>query len=574
MTVITGTEGVQKRHHRAKSTATNNVKSSKVKNDYGNDNINSCHVVDEEEKSIRRQARKNRRGRNLVNSSSSSRMCDIALMICLGLGLLILCLKIYPYFSHSNSQHHGMDSSNSDGFAAMENEIIPFPQMANRVLEEPNFIDRPLPDPWGRKSDGEKLRKEVSKVVDQLRADSVSKLKQPKFKHIDYTPIVGDKTPLYAAFREHYETKVLPPQDTERIKARVKELKGDLYRPIDTTSLTYDIYNCPEFPPPNYPYAWNAEEVLRHWPSDVTDPPDNKLIYQGICVFDFSKPGQEKIALNYRTAEVPFLVNNDINMMRTVERWNHPGYMNQLMGDVPHRCEYSHNNHFMYFNNPNNKRGKQNKRKKKNVPENWSPPTELIHIAFQEWLTKANTPTFWTTDAQHWYYRLIGCGGEGQCDANSSEYLFDELPIFQPTEDNFYMVEPKRQKGIHCRFGMKGVIAENHYDGSRNFVALFGGERRYMLSHPDQCLNEALYPQGHPSARHSAIDWSDPSTWDKYPQFADAEINEVVLQAGDILYLPTYWFHYIISLDTNFQCNSRSGIGHENFEYIKDCGFQ
>lgn len=281
---------------------------------------------------------------------------------------------------------------------------------------------------------------------------------------------------------------------------------------------------------------------------------------------------KKKFALNYRKAEVPFIVNNDIKMMRTVERWNHPGYLRQLMGKVPHRCEYSQNNHFMYFNNPNGGKKKRRKRNK-NVPVGWSPPTELIHIPFEEWYSKANTPQFWSTDAQHWYYRLIGCGSDGRCDANSSEYLFDELPIFQPTEDNFYMVEPSRQKGIHCRFGMKGVIAENHYDGSRNFVALFGGERRYMLSHPDQCLNEALHPSGHPSARHSAVDWSDPNTWDKFPQFANAEVNEVVLQAGDILYLPTHWFHYIVSLNTNFQCNSRSGIGNEYLEYIKDCGF-
>lgn len=134
------------------------------------------------------------------------------------------------------------------------------------------------------------------------------------------------------------------------------------------------------------------------------------------------------------------------------------------------------------------------------------------------------------------------------------------------------MVEPEEQKGIHCRFGMKGVIAENHFDGSRNAIVVLGGERRYILAHPDQCPYLSLLPKGHPSARHSAVDWSNPDL-DAYPEFSLAKGNEVVLQAGDVLYLPTNWFHYIISLSLNFQCNTRSGIGLEYMEPIHHCGF-
>jgi hypothetical protein len=147
--------------------------------------------------------------------------------------------------------------------------------------------------------------------------------------------------------------------------------------------------------------------------------------------------------------------------------------------------------------------------------------------------------------------------GNGNCDRDSSEYLFDELPFFQP-KSSLYIAEPSRQRGIHCRFGMKGVIAENHFDGSRNFIALLSGERRYILSHPNQCSKLALYPMEHPSARHSAIDWSDPDLAE-FPEFSEAQVNEVVLQAGDVMYLPTNWFHYIISLELNMvrtnECN-------------------
>ena len=41
-------------------------------------------------------------------------------------------------------------------------------------------------------------------------------------------------------------------------------------------------------------------------------------------------------------------------------------------------------------------------------------------------------------------------------------------------------------------------------------MTVLGGERRYVLAHPDQCSKMSLFPMGHPSARHSSIDWSDP----------------------------------------------------------------
>merc|ERR1712071_274487 len=106
----------------------------------------------------------------------------------------------------------------------------------------------------------------------------------------------------------------------------------------------------------------------------------------------------------------------------------------------------------------------------------------------------------------------------------------------------------------------------------RNMIAIFQGERRYILAHPNQCENLCLYKPPHPSARHSAVDFSNPDL-KSYPQFAYVQVNELVLQAGDVLYLPTYWFHHIISLNLNYQCNGRSGRTDENMDHMQDCGF-
>jgi hypothetical protein len=92
------------------------------------------------------------------------------------------------------------------------------------------------------------------------------------------------------------------------------------------------------------------------------------------------------------------------------------------------------------------------------------------------------------------------------------------------------------------------------------------------------CTNDSTYyiycryPFKHPSGRHSAIDWSN-FTISDYPDFRRVQGMEVILQPGDVLYVPTYWIHYIVSLNVNYQCNTRSGVSNENDEALKECGF-
>ena len=102
------------------------------------------------------------------------------------------------------------------------------------------------------------------------------------------------------------------------------------------------------------------------------------------------------------------------------------------------------------------------------------------------------------------------------------------------------MVNPAENKGINCRFGMKGVAATAHYDGGRNFIAMLRGRKRYILSPPSECKAMHLLPRGDPSARHSVIDWTNISDVKAYPDFATSRATEVMLAEGEILYIPRY----------------------------------
>mmetsp|Transcript_25825 Transcript_25825/g.39626 ORF Transcript_25825/g.39626 Transcript_25825/m.39626 type:complete len:553 (+) Transcript_25825:130-1788(+) len=420
---------------------------------------------------------------------------------------------------------------------------------------------------------------------------------------------IGDKSDSYALLRKEYDAKMkllsadqlfskeyyhqfqFSPMAMEEPAADNNSAAGkepdaevlQLEQVLD--QVPYDIYNCPDVPPEGYPFAWTLLDVLEHWGPDDPEPNPDRKLFQGLCVFDYQTDYEK--AVTYREAEKPFVVTNDPQVHNAVYRWNQPKYLERMLGPaVKHRAEYSENNHFLYWNKPpqHNKgagrlgRGGAPKpwQNKVETPKDWIEPTQMMRMTYGEWLEHANVTddSLLGPDMPHWYFRLIGCGEtgpEGQCDAGSSEYLFDELTFFQPKE-SLYMVKPEAQKGIHCRFGMKGVIAENHFDGSRNAIAVLGGARRYILAHPSQCNYLSLLPKGHPSARHSAVDWSDPDL-DSFPEFALAKGNEVVLQAGDVLYLPTNWFHFIVSLTLNFQCNTRSGITQDYNLPIHECGF-
>ncbi len=389
---------------------------------------------------------------------------------------------------------------------------------------------------------------------------------------------------------EDIESKLFPfhRDMDESTKQELYNYANDLRNPFYDThanvmnDLPYDIYNCPDIPPPNYPYEYPLLDILNNWnPNDTTFESLEKrpAIYAAICRFNYSKGGDIQKALTYRKAEVPFILRDDPTVLQVVKRWNTPGYLSNLLNrgvDKKYKNEYSETNHLMFF------RANGNSSRRKSLKD-WKPPMSEEFLTYDEFVEKASQPIADMGPGKpHWYFRVNAKAPKHRHNDDDDmakkrerktegHFLFDELPFFKSIE-NFYIVDKEDTRGINCRFGMSGNIAEAHFDGSRNFVMLFGGERRYVLSHPKHCRNLALYPAGHPSGRHSELDWSNPDL-EAHPEFENAKANEVVLQAGDALYLPTQWFHFIISLNLNWQCNARSGITGHYKNHIRACGF-
>ena len=124
---------------------------------------------------------------------------------------------------------------------------------------------------------------------------------------------------------------------------------------------------------------------------------------------------------------------------------------------------------------------------------------------------------------------------------NLNAWVRKDLRLFEEgdPEAAFFLVDAEQQRGIHCRFGMAGIIAEAHYDSGRNVISMQRGSKRYVLSPPTECANLHILKDG-PSARHSGIDWSDPA---QVGGLGAALGTEIVISAGDALYVPALWFH-------------------------------
>eukprot|EP00052_Salpingoeca_macrocollata_P020455 m.171858 g.171858 ORF g.171858 m.171858 type:complete len:702 (-) comp21272_c0_seq4:21-2126(-) len=301
-----------------------------------------------------------------------------------------------------------------------------------------------------------------------------------------------------------------------------------------------------------YPELKPLRQFLDQWPPDDPDMPSVPGIAEGTLQrFDFSDEKQREQAALLRLHEVPFMLYNIPTINTVVDRWTHE-YLAQKFGPSRRRVHMSSSNHFMYYN-----------AHKARQFSGYRRPTKVVQMSYSEWLKKAKeTLGASNVDSEHYYFQM---------DDRVDKWIAEDLNIFKPKE-GFFIVEPSQNRGINCRFGSRGIIAECHYDGGRNFVAMLKGAKRYILMPPEECDLLYLYNRDHPEARHSAVDLSQVD-WTTYPRLNRVRAAQVVVREGEVLYIPSYWFHYIISTGISAQCNSRSGLAARGRDYVAACGF-
>lgn len=314
-----------------------------------------------------------------------------------------------------------------------------------------------------------------------------------------------------------------------------------------------------------YPPTTSLLDIIENWnPDDVDAIPDPFM--ETLQVFNYSNPEQRAMAEKYRNAELPFKIFAVPEIDAVTQKWT-DAYLTKNMHskNMHFKVEESKDNHFMYWTN----RGR---------PRGFTPPTKHVSgYNYERWLKIAHDADTLGIDPSEKHLYLMTGVEAGRIVARDykrhGQFISRDLPLFSTTKNNFFITAVNANKGIQCRFGMKGVIAEAHYDGGRNMVAMLKGAKRYIISPPSECeALQIIKDRNHPSYRHSTADWSNRQEAEAIG-FGNVQGIDTVVREGEILYIPSYWFHYIISLDYSIQCNSRSGSppsGHGERE-ISQC---
>jgi hypothetical protein len=113
------------------------------------------------------------------------------------------------------------------------------------------------------------------------------------------------------------------------------------------------------------------------------------------------------------------------------------------------------------------------------------------------------------------------------------------------------LLDPVQERLHSLWIGNRSRVSA-HWDLPRNLICVIGGARRYVLFPPEQIGN--LYPgpvdvtpAGQPI---SLVDFHAPD-YARFPKFAEALRHAEVAEVGpgDVLYLPSLWWHHAESLD-------------------------
>lgn len=118
--------------------------------------------------------------------------------------------------------------------------------------------------------------------------------------------------------------------------------------------------------------------------------------------------------------------------------------------------------------------------------------------------------------------------------------------------------------------GSSGTLATAHYDSSHNFVLQAFGRKEWLIWPPSELPALRLHPHFHPSRRQTRMQLldpaspsSDPTAASMHPGYARTAAIRASVGAGELLYVPPYWAHAVLTSDPGVSLSTLSPSWHE-----------
>ncbi|AUP77238.1 cupin-like domain-containing protein [Flavivirga eckloniae] len=152
-------------------------------------------------------------------------------------------------------------------------------------------------------------------------------------------------------------------------------------------------------------------------------------------------------------------------------------------------------------------------------------------------------------------------------DKNFKDYLttldiFEYYPNLKSHIDFSFFEKHTKVNDITAWIGPANTISGFHADTANNVYAQIKGRKMFIICSTK--FNKTMYP----SSKHiygavaSDVDINNFEK-DRFPEFKNNDFMSVILEPGDVLFVPQNWWHYVQALDPSI---SISNFGYTKFE--------
>ena len=107
---------------------------------------------------------------------------------------------------------------------------------------------------------------------------------------------------------------------------------------------------------------------------------------------------------------------------------------------------------------------------------------------------------------------------------------------------------------INAWFGPAGTVSPLHHDPRHNLFGQVFGRKYFRLYHQRDSEGLYPYPEGSMITNTSRVELEAPEA-ELYPKFRETPGWEVVMEPGDMLYIPPKCWHYVKALDESCSVN-------------------
>lgn len=148
----------------------------------------------------------------------------------------------------------------------------------------------------------------------------------------------------------------------------------------------------------------------------------------------------------------------------------------------------------------------------------------------------------------------------GPRDSGKSYYLTQQslLGRFRALLDDVAIPDlfPRQDlKEANLWIGAGGNTSPLHCDFMNNLLAQVRGRKRILLFAPGEHGNLYPFPPWHSLPSHLSRVDADRPDLGRYPRFTRAQRYECVLETGEILFIPVYWWHQVTGEGLNVSIN-------------------